>query len=258
MTDRPIRFSGPEVRAILEGRKTVTRRPIKTPAKNMQREGVEVIKRRPPGDPWYGDHVWSMRGPTGVWGDYTDEKFRGLCPYGVPGDRLWVGETHWADRGCAPDDYPKIHYRADMAEHDYCGADVCPTPNGISRHPGPWTRSSHMPRWASRITLEVTSVTVERVQDITNEDAIREGATSRLDDYGRKYWQLDWSRLGALSKYARGSAVKGRDKAPLTVSDIGLGTPRHAFGHAWIAQYGQRALDDNQWVWRIEFRRFGQ
>lgn len=164
-------------------------------------------------------------------------------------------ETHYADQGCAPDDYPKIHYRADMAEHDHCGASVCPTPNGISRHPGPWTRSSHMPRWASRLTLEVTSVTVERVQDITSEDAIREGATSRLDDYGRKYWQLDWSRLGALSKYARRSAVKGRDEAPLTVSDIGLGMPHHAFWHAWIAQYGQRAWDDNQWVWRIEFRR---
>lgn len=243
MTDRPIRFSGPEVRAILEGRKTVTRRPLKP----------QPVGR--------GDY-WDLycHGPEWAWwllDNRMSEPRTWVCPYGVPGDRLWVGETHWADRGCAPDDYPKIHYRADMAEHDHCGAGVCPTPNGISRHPGPWTRSSHMPRWASRLTLEVTSVTIERVQDITNEDAIREGATSRLDDYGHKYWQLDWSRLGALSKYARGSAVKGRDKAPLTVSDIGLGMPHHAFGHAWIAQYGPQAWG-NQWVWRIEFRRIGQ
>lgn len=238
MTDRPILFSGPMVRAILEGRKTVTRRPMRArdASQQLHDEALRVGVR---------EAIDTM--PAAI-----------KCPYGVPGDRLWVGETHWADRGCAPDDYPKIHYRADMAEHDYCGASVCPTPNGISRHPGPWTPSIHMPRWASRITLEVTSVTGERVQDITSEDAIREGATSRLDDYGHKYWQLDWSRLGALSKYARGSAVKGRDKAPLTVSDIGLGMPHHAFWHAWIAQYGQRALDDNQWVWRIEFRRVEQ
>lgn len=238
MTDRPILFSGPMVRAILEERKTVTRRPVKGLVGSVDGFPCSCIRRDRDGNV------------------YDSTRIR--CPYGVPGDRLWVGETHWADRGCAPDDYPKIHYRADMAEHDYCGASVCPTPNGISRHPGPWTRSSHMPRWASRLTLEVTSVTIERVQDITNEDAIREGATSRLDDYGHKYWQLDWSRLGAMSKYARGSAVKGRDKAPLTVSDIGLGMPHHAFAHAWIAQYGQQAWDSNQWVWRIEFRRIGQ
>lgn len=109
-----------------------------------------------------------------------------------------------------------------------------------------------MPRWASRLTLEETSVTVERVQDITDEDAIREGATSRLDEYGHEYWRLDWSRLGALSRYARGS---GGAKAPLAVSDIGIGNPRFAFGHLWDKIHGEGAWDRNDWVWRIEFRR---
>lgn len=238
MTDRPILFSGPMVRAILDGRKTVTRRPVRAAhaTQRLHDESLRVGVR---------DAIATLPGDI-------------RCPLGVPGDQLWVRETHWADRGCAPDDYPKIHYRADMAEHDYCGASVCPTPNGISRHPGPWTPSIHMPRWASRITLEVTSVTVERVQDITREEAIREGATSRLDEYGHEYWRLDWSPLGEQSKYARGSAVKGRDKAPLTVSDIGLGTPRHAFGHAWETVYGPGAWDRNDWVWRIEFRRADQ
>src|ERR1043165_10305122 len=95
MKERPILFSGPMVRAILEGRKTQTRRIVRSPAKNMQREGMEVIKYRPPGDSWYGDYVWSMRDRSGVWGDYKHEQFLRFCPYGVPGDRLWVRET-WA------------------------------------------------------------------------------------------------------------------------------------------------------------------
>lgn len=235
MTDRPILFSAPMVRAILEGRKAVTRRPVRArhASGRLHDEALRVGVRAA---------VDAM--PSDI-----------RCPYGVPGDRLWVRETHWADRGCAPDDHPKIHYRADMAEHDHCGSGICPTPNGLSRHPGPWTPSIHMPRWASRISLEVVSVTVERVQDITREDAIREGATSRLDECGHEYWQLDWSRLGTLSRYARGS---GGTKVPLTVSDIGLGTPRHAFGHLWEQIHGPGAWGRNDWVWRIEFRRMDQ
>ena len=212
MRERPISLRDWEARAILEGRKTQTRRPVQSPAKNMQREGMEVIKRRAPGDRWYGDHVWSMRGPTGVWGDYTDDRFRSLCPFGAPGDLLWVREAHAFDpcedsEGNAAD---RVLYRADH--------------NGAA--PLRWRPSIHMPRWASRLTLRVADVRVERVQDITEEDARSEGVYSLCGGYCAGGADAEWNA-----------------------------TARAAFEGLWIDTYGPESWTANPFCWVVSFER---
>lgn len=196
MKERPILFSDPMVRAILDGRKTVTRRP------------VDMRFCEPACRPWIDlatveDDEWEFKAfPHNV--ALANFVRRTRCPFGVPGDRLWVGETHWADRGCAPDDYPKMHYRADMAEHDHCGSGVCPTPNGLSRHDGPWTPSIHMPRWASRLTMDVVTVSVGTLADIDDAEAKREGfataaeateAIRALYPEAKWFWRIEFRRI---------------------------------------------------------------
>ena len=167
MKERPILFTGEMVRAILSGAKTQTRRVVK---------GLDI--RGPDKNPSPLFDVY--KGSQWV-GAFDAETGRGSldCPYGEPGDRLWVRETFQYQRA---EDGLGLHYRADGAR---CGvseqylddpdsegaalvrADVVPD--------GRWKPSIHMPRWASRITLEVTGVRVERVQDISEEDAGAEG-----------------------------------------------------------------------------------
>lgn len=140
MKHRPILFSGPMVRAILDGWKTQTRRPV-------------ASARHP-----YGH----LLGPEGVAREFLGKTEAVRCPLGQPGDRLWVRETWQLCDYDGPGGYPKTDavYRADGETDD--------KRNG-------WRPSIHMPRWASRITLEVVRVSVEQVQDITEEGAIKEG-----------------------------------------------------------------------------------
>jgi hypothetical protein len=218
MKERPILFSGPMVRAILDGQKTQTRRVIKSPAKNMQKDGCQVIRRNPDNDPWYKDYIWSMRTSTGVWGDYTNEKFLKFCPYGVPGDRLWVRET-W--KGWVPDTMWIVKYRSDdHIKNTCCDWDEGPQYNspfdlGLDCEPTRWRPSIFMPRWASRITLEVKGVRAERLQDITEADSQDEGVIPSI--VGQKYrsgFQTLWDSIN-----------KKR-------------------GYGW---------DTNPWVWAVEF-----
>lgn len=157
------------VRAILEGRKTQTRRVIK-PSVNGCTVGVytagnppivaDVVNVDEDGDP--------------------DEDI--LCPYGKVGDRLWVRET-WGT-GCRPHPYlgwvDGIEYKADEAYLD--GIESLPLnvidDQDLDKYSDGWHSPMFMPRWASRITLEITDIRVERVQDITEADAIAEGVES--------------------------------------------------------------------------------
>ncbi|HUU40495.1 MAG TPA: hypothetical protein VMW42_06130 [Desulfatiglandales bacterium] len=148
MKEHPIIFSGPMVRAILDGRKTQTRRVIKPQPEIVDKE------------PRYRKNTWAL------WSDKIPKYKGGLivsCPYGKPGDLLYVKET-W--RPIASSE--QLLYRADiynvMAWDEF----------------GKWHPSIHMPRWASRITLEITDVRVERVQEISEENAIAEGVQGNI------------------------------------------------------------------------------
>jgi hypothetical protein len=181
--ERPLIFSAPMVRAILAGRKTQTRRVVK-PQPVKTRGGWE----------WRdGDVVW--RWPGGV---HT-------CPYGRPGDRLWVKEV-WTLPD--PTDPRTVCYRASDD----------PVTTGV-----PWRSPLFMPRAASRITLEVTAVRVERVQDISTCDVRAEGidVSDGLDP------TRDAERIKWVGRFAR----------------------------TWDAINGKRApWASNPWVWAITFR----
>jgi len=219
MRERPILFSGEMVRAILDGRKTVTRRPVKPlpPKDNGTARVIFVVEsssaKRAGGfileELFEGGSRFTERGRS-------RELWWGRCPLGSPGDRLWVRET-WGTIDNGPDDYPYIIWRADRAvdwqdglrrsgDIHYVASDT---------EPEKWRPSIHMPRWASRILLEVTSVRAERLQDITEEDATAEG----------------------VEPFKQGSH-------PYTL----------AFAVAWDSIYGPKELGWNPWVWRVEFR----
>ncbi|HKQ24136.1 MAG TPA: hypothetical protein VJT81_06805 [Burkholderiales bacterium] len=158
MTERPILFSGEMVRAILEDRKTQTRRVVKP---QPAREAVKAVCV----NDWWMWERWApdRRHFDGKMSELQSDK---LCPYGVPGDQLWVREA-WRTLPDADSIAPRnlmnveayTHYEAD-GNHDGMG----------KLRPGMF-----MPRWASRITLEVTEIRVERIQEISDDDILCEG-----------------------------------------------------------------------------------
>lgn len=152
MTERPILFSGEMIRALLAGRKTQTRRPV---------------KQRPVLDSY--NEIGSWDGPG-----EEDEYTLSLCPYGKPGDTLWVREA-WGIGGSGYLVDPTLNYRADGAQRPLDPDLNHMRPEVAKVFAKGWRPSIHMPRWASRITLQVTDVRVERVQDISEEDARAEG-----------------------------------------------------------------------------------
>ena len=205
MRERPILFSAPMVRAILDGRKTVTRRVVKPQpwASCCIEEGMD-------GEPPF---VYSALGGDGPGYDVTETRTPCRCPYGVRGDRLYVRET-WA----APHAYDHLPPRLipqDARIHYAATEDR----GGLL-----WRPSIHMPRWASRITLEVTGVLVERLQEISYEDARAEGA---------EFWRND----GTLTELPPCSEH------------------RYAFEDLWTSINGADSWNANPFVWVVTFRR---
>ncbi len=226
MKEKPILFSGEMVRAILDGRKTQTRRVIKRWPPKIR------LNRRVSGD-WPFSNVSVEPGvyqpysnPYGALSVVTDNgkklgikpsEFEWISPYGQSGDHLWVRETWspgyvfdgWPPREI-PDDAP-IHYWADGNP---------PAVWDVTK-PKP---SIFMPRWASRITLEVVSVRVERLQEITDMDAIAEGVHQ----------------------------VGGIDRTGLTTGETVL-----EFRTLWDSINAARGYgwDSNPWVWVVEFKK---
>jgi hypothetical protein len=166
--EKPILFSAPMVRAILEGKKTQTRRIVKPQPPEWINElhGNELSKRAP-------YHIEDDEQRVFGWGFQDDHDRYYKFPYGKLGDRLWVRETH-----CQYGD--GYIYRADYGQ-------FTPISDGIG---GPWKPSIHMPRKASRINLEIESVRVEGLNDISEADAKAEGiATSKPEFSFMTLWK---------------------------------------------------------------------
>ena len=233
MRELPILFSAPMVRAILEGRKTVTRR---------------IVKPQPPaGHSWAGWCVASTcRKEEGdaVWsgGDQSirlTAPHRARCPYGQPGDRLWVREA-WQPDPPADDEAWDDHTDS-YVTWSGCGSRIDGVPSAL-RTPEhciyregwdgfalKWRPGIHMPRWASRITLEVTGVRVERLQDISDDQALAEG----IDN--------DMCRASIGNAPLKGGYL-----------------PTCAFSYLWEQINGAGSWDANPWVWVVEFKHIEQ
>ena len=238
MKERPILFSAPMVRAILDGRKTQTRR---------------VVKPQPPSiacivDPynhdfnaftaWTDDYKMILSDGGAVVGNQGPSRAHWSCPYGVPGDRLWVRET-WSlacDLDGEPFEPERVYYRADPDSGHIEG--VGERKDGSTR--SPWRPSIHMRRSWSRITLEVTDVRVERLQDISDDDAQAEGAR-RFDDIPTSH-----PYPGHEPRWSCGD--------PLSTDDC-MHSPKYAFANLWDRINGLGAWDANPWVWAIAFKR---
>lgn len=203
MKERPILFSGPMVRALLAGTKTQTRREITSILKRGKI--TEFGKSDTPG------YDWTFLDRGKLWHDLRHAELMERCPYGQPGDRLWVRETWKEDLSPCCDGscgHQNALYRADFGEGP--------------EWRGGWAPSIHMPKCASRITLEITGVRVERLQQISEPDAYKEGI--RLNE-----WEGDDGEAPSSS--------------------------REAFEWLWNSINGSACWGENPWVWVIEFHR---
>lgn len=224
MKERPILFKGAMVRAILDGRKTQTRRIMKPqPTENPNK----------PRGHWYPDSsVQSMVDVEGFLQNDHDSTIAGcFCPHGKPGDRLWVRETWQGPLVEEGGDYPDGYYSPEFCEYKADGGPapefVTPDDELVQR----WRPSIHMPRWASRITLEITGVRVERLQDISTSAAASEGLV----------------QLPASGRYAISQGDQYFGGASHDVREV--------FSWLWESINGAGSWSANPWVWVVEFKR---
>lgn len=217
MKERPILMSAPMVRAILDGRKTQTRRVIKVQPSSSDLQISTLI------DAYIdrkniGKSHWVRLEDLNI--VYDDRVFFS-CPFGKVGDGLWVREnwqhSNYPDGPYEPDCH--IFYRADYMD-DQLGADLEKSPDRIRRK---WKPSIHMPRMASRILLEITNISVERLQDISEADAIDEGVNVHPDHHG---------------------------KPPNSIY-----SPVDAYRDLFESIYGEGSWNLNPYVWVIEFNK---
>ena len=197
---RPIIYCGEMVRAILEGRKTQTRRVINFSNSDIVPEYARSFVCKVAG-------VWEASDVNGYPMGFV------RCPYGEADDHLWVRETWGAvskTEDPAPIEECKVEYRADLPPGctDQPGGWPTEDARGYSEAPH-WKPSISMPRWASRITLEVMDVRVERLQDISEEDILREGVSPVLSiglmsskSYNTESFKTEWDIINAKRGYS--------------------------------------------------------
>lgn len=207
--ERPILFNGPMVRAILAGTKTQTRRiakPVKHPdLGNLYDPGALVLEHEP-------QHVIDR-----------------ACPYGQPGDRLWVRESFWGCDAPGWGDQPCVVYDDEWHGKEYRPAEVRPWARRFGRIP-----SIHMPRDCSRITLEITGVRIERLQDIREAECWAEG----IDECDG---ELDEVKICHLA------TTMGRS----------FEDAQPTYAALWESINGAGSWAANPWVWVVEFQHLG-
>jgi len=222
--ERPIIFSAEMVRAILEGRKTQTRRPIKPQPPNIKGQQVWPNK----------DGGWSYWINGSVWQDIK-------CPFYKRGDVLWVKETWKPFRD--KKGFLGIRYKGGAKR-------LTGHPRGVEFYPDDhrWKSPIYMPHWASRITLEITDIRIERVQDITEKDAIAEGAFEINDnlkqDAAREALAANKTTVGPID-YFRELWDSIYIKMKHQESDMGKFSADNTM-YLW---------DQNPWVWVIKFKK---
>jgi hypothetical protein len=211
MKERPILFGEPMVRALLDGSKTQTRRVVK-PQPYVDPQGNFCWNGSNFGQDFNGPHIQAIASPLP-----SSRTGRVLCPYGKPGDRLWVREA-WRVIDVADCFAPR---EITAASRIWYEADA-PHQPGF----GKYRPSMFIPRWASRITLEITEVRVERLQDISEADALAEGIVQLAEGFG-------------LS-----------DGRHFHATD-----PRQSYLSLWESINGPSSVEANPWVWVIKFRK---
>lgn len=217
MKERPILFSAPMVRALLAGTKTQTRRIIKP----QPSEGVTGF--------WYATHPESKRW-TGAFCKINMVDTWVKCPYGQPGDRLWVKET---TVNVEAHGFVGPVYAESEEGHAYRSWGLGPNPVEVEPEDVKLRPSLFMTRKMARILLEVTAIRVERLQDITEEDAKAEGIV--------------------LSTPAE--KVQGEKKDLWKHGNAVTSSPVRAYKHLWESINGPESWDANPWVWIVEFKR---
>lgn len=253
MKERGMIFNGEMTRAILDGRKTQTRRIMKVqPSEDFTPMNMALetdYKAR-----WYTPGVVDKDGylqPASkeVFG-VSNENEGYSCPFGAVGDRIWVRETwailgnedgcciDWEEKLCKADERSAARIYRASCEQKPGNYGLWSIPDDADWKPhtkdhqyeGAWRPSIHMPRWASRILLEITDVRVERLSAISEEDATAEGvppAGSLLPDYPGTF-------LTPKGDFA---------------------TAKVAFQRLWESIYGEESWKANGWVWVISFKR---
>lgn len=225
MKERPIVFAGREVRAMLDGRKTQARRVVRWPNAAVNADGCVVM---PPG---VGTEQWWPCSRV----DGDEKPLR--CPYGTPGSKLWVRETFALEH--LGEDGERVVYRIDRAARWVAEGETIHYLES-SYKPARWTPAVQMPRRLSRLALDVTGVRVQRLQDISEDDACAEGL-----------------KVTGPTANQAGEVIDDRP------GYLGHGSlwhdPRRAFETIWDSVNGKSAQwSSNPWVWVLEFKRVEQ
>lgn len=268
MKERPILFRAEMVRAILDGRKTQTRRIVKLgESEVLEKEQRKIGFEFAPEQAVAGDLSWvaalggskegveqlrrcqqlsvPVRHPDDTatrWDDCPRNRI--YCPYGEPGDRLWVKETH-AFYSLNFEDTGKWH----PSDRDLCCHYREGLPSEMEQQIDKWRPSIFMPRWASRITLEITSIRVERLQDISEADSNAEGIeTVSAGNFGA------WKNYRFKTSHPRRGTVLTDEEHRL----VGYQCPVRSYRSLWEHINGLGSWAANPWVWVIEFRRIDQ
>ncbi len=228
--ERPILFSAPMIRAVLGGRKTQTRRVVKPQPEDKRYDSGPL--KDIGGLYWKGSLVETPENPSNP--RNHGESLERLCPYGHVGDRLWVREATELVSFCGfnvPGATLNIRYKADWEQREF-QRDASETVYASDKRGVFYgvTPSIHMPRWASRITLEITDIRVQRLQEISEEDAKAEGIGPKMVD------------SGGFTPWDEG----------IDVYDYTM-----AFFELWDSINASRGFPfvSNPWVWAITFKR---
>lgn len=216
MKQIPILFSTPMVQAILKGRKTQTRRVMKP---QPDENGVSYM----PNAPLYWEETYREEWKPWKWDTEQGESFSKFCPYGQPGDILWVRES------CARGLFDEFYYKADGANYVK------------------WKPSIHMPKAACRIFLKIKSIRVERLQDISPGDAM---------DEGLEYCNVDMDAFEGGEFVADYKNYTWRDDE--SYEDYffpSFANPIDSFRTLWQSINGTESWNANPWVWVVTFKR---